>query len=364
MSLGNAYSNKLELDMFVPSDFTGLSKSKIEMFVGILINGEISYVPLGVFFADDVKTTDNFKSVKITAYDAMLKLNDLGNTYKCGNTKASITPVEIIEDIAKQAGVITDIPNSEETISKHIIQKAEGVLYSPDGAVYETVCTAGIKNLIGDSISSYEGYSKRTDHIVYPSYDVFKPERTYWGRFCKITGAEPLVIDGVGSSTVTDNRDGLNGDETFLGMYHDNRALQLGTDSHTPDIIIVEGGTNDMALNIALGTYDGSADISEITNLNWFREAYAVMLDKIRTAYPKAEIYCCTIMARGGTSDYKIKQYNEAIKDIAELMGAKITDTAKCINMKNRNSFLSSDGIHPTYQGHIRMCDELLKAVI
>lgn len=148
LSLGNAYSNKLELDMFVPSDFTGLSKSKIEMFVGILINGEISYVPLGVFFADDVKTTDNFKSVKITAYDAMLKLNDLGNTYKCGNTKASITPVEIIEDIAKQAGVITDIPNSEETISKHIIQKAEGVLYSPDGAVYETVCTAGIKNLI------------------------------------------------------------------------------------------------------------------------------------------------------------------------------------------------------------------------
>lgn len=219
-------------------------------------------------------------------------------------------------------------------------------------------------SVIGDSISSYEGYSKRTDHIVYPSYDVFKPERTYWGRFCKITGAEPLVIDGVGSSTVTDNRDGLNGDETFLGMYHDNRALQLGTDSHTPDIIIVEGGTNDMALNIALGTYDGSADISEITNLNWFREAYAVMLDKIRTAYPKAEIYCCTIMARGGTSDYKIKQYNEAIKDIAELMGAKITDTAKCINMKNRNSFLSSDGIHPTYQGHIRMCDELLKAVI
>jgi len=218
-------------------------------------------------------------------------------------------------------------------------------------------------SVIGDSISSYEGYSKRTDHNIYPAYDIFKPERTYWGRFCKITGAEPLVIDGVGSSTVTDNRDGLNGDETFLGMYHDNRALQLGTDSHTPDIIIVEGGTNDMALNIALGAYDGSTDISEITNLNWFREAYATMLDKIRTAYPKAKIYCCTIMARGGASDYKIKQYNEAIRDIAELMGAKIADTAKCINMKNRNSFLSSDGIHPTYQGHIRMCDELLKAV-
>lgn len=148
LTLGNAYSNRLELNMFVPEDFTGLSKSKIEVYAGIMINNEVSYVPLGVFFAEEVKSTDNFKSVKITAYDAMLKINELGNTYKCSNTGANITPVNIIKDIAKQAGVAVNIGNSVDTITDKNIQKAVGVHYGSDGSVQESLSSVGVKELI------------------------------------------------------------------------------------------------------------------------------------------------------------------------------------------------------------------------
>lgn len=148
LTLGNAYSNRLELNMFVPENFTGLSKSKIEIYAGIMINNEVSYVPLGVFFAEEVKSTDNFKSVKITAYDAMLKINELGNTYKCSNTGANITPVNIIKDIAKQAGVAVNIGNSVDTITDKNIQKAVGIHYGSDGSVQESLSSVGVKELI------------------------------------------------------------------------------------------------------------------------------------------------------------------------------------------------------------------------
>lgn len=148
LTLGNAYSNRLELNMFVPEDFTGLSKSKIEIYAGIMINNEVSYVPLGVFFAEEVKSTDNFKSVKITAYDAMLKINELGNTYKCSNTGANITPVNIIKDIAKQAGVTVNIGDSVDTITDKNIQKAVGIHYGSDGSVQESLSSVGVKELI------------------------------------------------------------------------------------------------------------------------------------------------------------------------------------------------------------------------
>lgn len=146
LTLGNACSNKLELDMFVPENFTGLTAAKIEMYIGIEVNGSISYVPLGVFFADNVKSTDNFKSVKITAFDAMLKVNNLGNTYRCGLSDNYVAPTAIIKDIASQAGIATNIPNNPEDT---IVRKAEGVLYDSNGTTYDSLCSIGVKtNLI------------------------------------------------------------------------------------------------------------------------------------------------------------------------------------------------------------------------
>ena len=148
LSLGNTNSSKLELDMFVPTEFTGLYKSKIGIYIGLEIDGVKEYVPLGVFFADDVKSTDNFKSVKITAFDAMLKINDPGNKYVCKISDEYVTPVRVINDIAQQAGVTINIGNSKEIVSDSYKLNAVGVFYSTTGIKNGSYDSLGITNLI------------------------------------------------------------------------------------------------------------------------------------------------------------------------------------------------------------------------
>ena len=83
LSLGNTCSNELQMEMYVPDNFVGLENAKIKLEFGIVVDGNTEYTPIGVYYVDSVSTTNNYKSVTIKAYDAMLKLNALGNTYTC-----------------------------------------------------------------------------------------------------------------------------------------------------------------------------------------------------------------------------------------------------------------------------------------
>lgn len=149
LSLGNTCSKKLELDMFVPESLTGIAKAKIKIEIGIDVDGETKYTPLGIFYVDDYKTTNDYRSVKITAFDSMLKIYEqLGDTYSCGLSSTEVTPVEVIEDICSQAGVSVSI--SDETEEKTVLcsRNAEGVLYATNGTKYDSLCSIGTSNLI------------------------------------------------------------------------------------------------------------------------------------------------------------------------------------------------------------------------
>ena len=94
LSLGNACSAKLELEMYMPpstgyiytdaetgttttyNSFTGLAAAEIKLEVGVEVNGSVVFTPLGVFFVDSYESKNEFKSVKITAFDAMLMASD------------------------------------------------------------------------------------------------------------------------------------------------------------------------------------------------------------------------------------------------------------------------------------------------
>lgn len=149
LSLGNTCSKKLELDMFVPEGLTGIAKAKIKIEIGIDIDGEAEYTPLGVFYVDDYKTTNDYKSVKITAFDAMLKIYEqLGDTYSCGLSSTEVTPVEVIEDICSQAGVSVSIGDETEEKTVLCSRNAEGVLYATNGTKYDSLCSIGTSDLI------------------------------------------------------------------------------------------------------------------------------------------------------------------------------------------------------------------------
>ena len=78
--------------MLVPENFIGINKAKIEIEIGINVDGIVEYTPLGVFYVDEYTTKNDYKSVKITAFDAMYKITEkLGDNYICGLSRTNVT---------------------------------------------------------------------------------------------------------------------------------------------------------------------------------------------------------------------------------------------------------------------------------
>lgn len=133
LSLGNTCSNELQMEMYVPENFVGLENAKIKLEFGIVVDGTIEYTPMGIYYVDSVSTTNNYKSVTIKAYDAMLKLNALGNTYTCKLGADKVRATTVILDIAEQAGIIANIKKEPETLTITADCKAEAVSYNSNG---------------------------------------------------------------------------------------------------------------------------------------------------------------------------------------------------------------------------------------
>lgn len=109
LSLGNACSKRLEMSILVPPELTGIEAAKVQVEIGIDVNGTIEYTPLGLFYVDEVETSDDYKNVKITAYDLIYKIEkDSEKKYYCTCTGSTVTSLDVIEDICKQAGVEFD----------------------------------------------------------------------------------------------------------------------------------------------------------------------------------------------------------------------------------------------------------------
>lgn len=135
LSLGNACSKQLELNMYLPDNFVGLENSKIKLELGIDVGGTAEYTDLGVFYTQNIKYSNNNKSVTITAYDAMLKVSNLGNTYTCGLTASSVKAIDIINDIADQAGIDSVVSANPQPKSIETDCTANNVSYNSDGSI-------------------------------------------------------------------------------------------------------------------------------------------------------------------------------------------------------------------------------------
>lgn len=166
LSLGNACSAKLELDMFMPpttgytytdaetgetttyNDFVGLANAEIKLEVGVEVDGEVKFTPIGVFFIDSYESKNEFRSVKITAFDGMLKIdNALGSSYTCSLSAANPTVLNVLKDILTQAGISTDYIG--EAISggsswQAYPQTSAGIKYSDTGEKTNTNTSIGM----------------------------------------------------------------------------------------------------------------------------------------------------------------------------------------------------------------------------
>lgn len=165
-------------------------------------------------------------------------------------------------------------------------------------------------SVLGDSVSAYRGCVSRELTPYYSSGD-FSVESMWWSVLGEETGMEPCVINAGSGTGVTE----LFPDEGFPTAGNSERCEQLHTEEHTPDVIFVLLGGND-----AIQQVPGSE----------LEDAYVEMLERMRQAYPDAEIYACTYYLMPGFLTEPIRDLNERIRRAASEADVPCIDVEGC----------------------------------
>lgn len=230
------------------------------------------------------------------------------------------------------------------------------------GSVY-----AGKKlSLLGDSISTFKGYVPAGNSVWYTGSNngVSSVNDTWWMKLIQALEMNLLVNNSwSGSRVTTTNGTASSG--------CDSRCEALGT---SPDVIIVYMGINDFNNGVAIGAYDGTGSFPTVTAA--FREAYAVMLNKILVKYPRAEVWVCTLPCCERTGENAFPEvnrngvtldaWNGAIRELAALFGVKVLDVAKCgLTYQNLNLYMGDyadgEGLHPNAAGHSLIANHAIR---
>lgn len=245
-------------------------------------------------------------------------------------------------------------------------------------------------SIVGDSISTFSGYIPSGYATFYPSSTIeqqgtgslTKVEQTWWHKLCQETGLTLLKNASWSGSWVT-------GDTTSttdaISAASTKRVNDLkGSDGTTPDIIIVYIGINDLFnSNVAgrgatLGSWTPDEVIPAEGTVMEFSSAYAIMLKKIITAYPKAKVFCGTLLTTGrsykdtdGVETFPTKhlnttlnQVNNKIREIANGIGCNVIEVHNCgINYFNIGKY-TIDMTHPNADGATLIKNQMLAELI
>lgn len=211
-------------------------------------------------------------------------------------------------------------------------------------------------SILGDSISTFSGYIPSGNATFFPNNFITNVDQTWWKSILdKNTPRLNLLLNNSWSgSRVTNTRT-----EEQAGY---NRALHMGKDGISPDILIIYLGINDFDNGVKLGDYSTDLDTNFPTDGSTFKNAYAMMLDNATKTYPNCKIFTCTlpfsdnqktgkVVHRNGNND-TLWDFNNAIRDISNQFGTTIIDLAQAGFNRNNAAQVLGDGVlHPNAIG-------------
>ena len=211
-------------------------------------------------------------------------------------------------------------------------------------------------SVLGDSISTLDGFNPKGYKVFYAGDNcvksgVVKATDTWWDKVIGFFGGELLVNNSWSGSRVTKLKDK---EQLFPSGCSDERTAALHINTVKPDVILVYLGTNDWAFGAKTG--NETRILGEDSN-ELFDEAYDRMLKKLKSNYPKSEIWCCTLCEThiSKRPDFQfphkyagthIEEYNEIIRDVVRHNGCRLIDL-----YDYKIAYDSIDGSHPTNAG-------------
>lgn len=192
-------------------------------------------------------------------------------------------------------------------------------------------------SVLGDSISTFDGCTPPGGVYYGPSFGditgVSSPEDTWWMQVIRAMGGQLLANNSWSGSTVS-----MVGS---LPACSPSRIRKLAAEGATPDHILILAGLN---------------DVNMYADPRAFGDDYRTMLNRIRAAYPQAQVTCGTLTT-GYLSDTpfthqlghvrdRLEPYNEAIRTAVAEAGYRLADIARL-----DQRYASMDGLHPNGEG-------------
>ena len=199
--------------------------------------------------------------------------------------------------------------------------------------------TAGTRS-ISDGVWTYLG-----NYCRYPQMNLLQNvSDCYWYKLLQRFSMTLGINESIAGSLVTGSDVSAICSETRIGHLDDNGS---------PDIILVNAGTNDIGHEVAVGTFNTEspanytqAQISAL-DCSTFANAYRAMMIRLQYYYPDSII---VVLLPNYTSTYytpdKADAYNEVIKEVCDYFGVFWIDARTSgVTIFNRAKYLP-DGIH------------------
>ncbi|BDF44268.1 SGNH/GDSL hydrolase family protein [Eisenbergiella sp.] len=217
-------------------------------------------------------------------------------------------------------------------------------------------------SILGDSISTYQGYIPSGYACFYPESgnDVKEVTQTWWMQVLYNTGMRLAVNGSYSASSVCGDS---QAEDSSAGC-SDRRIKELaGADGMPPDVILVYLGANDFFRCMDLGKFEGITGRGEKYYTN-FTEAYERMIQKLLNTYPTSRIYCMTLIEANSGDHPRINEkgntiadFNGRIKEIAAAYGLPVIDVHNCGMEVYELNHYTSDGTHPNKEGAAKMAN-------
>lgn len=227
-------------------------------------------------------------------------------------------------------------------------------------------------SVLGDSVSTFEGFHPDNYRVYYESPQcettgVMRVEDTWWHQVIQHFDGELLANASFSGSMVEGG--------SFPAGDSNERVAALSREGITPDVILVAMGINDYGWGSASAQAAGRGaavpperlaqapdhlvvpGLVGAGALQQFKAAYHSLLERLRAAYPQAEVWCCTLcpgrVAESARATFVycyrgvlFDNYNQAIREAAHEKGHSVVDV-RALGL----DYEAIDGTHPTAQG-------------
>lgn len=206
-------------------------------------------------------------------------------------------------------------------------------------------------SILGDSISTYQGFTPYPSNYQYPkgSYaDFTSVSMTWWHQiiYDKMTDARLEVNSSYTGTCVQETTDKGHPGYGFLHRY-----AELGD----PDVILVNGGTNDAwSFSLPVGTLDFSIATDALDEFQ-FAQAYDKLIRLMKARYPSAQI-CCII--GDNVMDASKTEYAQVIRDVCDHYDLPYAEV-----VFSDRAALTYDNVHPNVDGMEEMAGQIWNAL-